>query len=291
MLKIFRFALLFTAATLLCSCAETGESSENIIDASVEFSENEFDVPDGLNYHDQFGHINPTENTTEETTEAVVTTKAVSGKNPPKPDYKVAECIDVPYLSQEKYPTGCELVSTAMLLSHYGYEIEPMQLIDEGYLKTASVEYKNGKLYGENPNEAFVGNPRYSTGYGCYSEAICKALKKYFENESCVVYTIDDTSLSDICEQYISVGEPVIIWASIDMMPLEKKEESTWIIEKTGKEFTWLTNEHCMVLVGYDDYYYYIHDPQRGAFTPYKRNDVEKRYDEMGRQAIAIVAW
>ncbi len=288
MFKIIRFALLLAAAAVLCSCAETGESSENTIDASVEFSENEFDAPDGLNYHDQFNHINPTENTTEET---AVTTKAISDKNVSEPDYKTAERIDVPYLSQEKYPTGCELVSTAMLLSYYGYEIEPMQLIDEGYLKTASVEYKNGKLYGGNPNEVFVGDPRMETGYGCYSEAICNALKKYLENESCVVYTIDNNSLSDICEKYISQGEPVIIWASIDMMPLEKKDESTWIVEKTGEEFTWLTNEHCMVLVGYDDYYYYIHDPLKGAFTPYKRSDVEKRYDEMGRQAVAVVAW
>jgi uncharacterized protein YvpB len=46
-----------------------------------------------------------------------------------------------------------------------------------------------------------------------------------------------------------------------------------------------------MVLVGYDDYYYYIHDPQRGAFTPYKRSDVDKRYEEMGRQAVAVIAW
>ncbi|MBR5513018.1 MAG: C39 family peptidase [Ruminococcus sp.] len=291
MKKLLIFAVAVTASALLFSCSDKGIKPDSTVDVSVEFSENEFDVPDNLDYRDQFDHINPTEKTTEEATEATVTTKAVSDENLPEPDYKSAVYVDVPYLSQEKYPTGCELVSTTMLLSYYGYEMEPMQLIDDGYLKTVPVEYKNGKRYGGNPNEVFVGNPRSSSGYGCYSEAICKALKKYLEDESCVVYTIDDMSLTDICDQYISVGEPVVMWASIDMMPLEKSAGSTWIVGKNGKEFTWLSNEHCMVLVGYDDYYYYIHDPQRGAFTPYKRSDVDKRYEEMGRQAVAVIAW
>lgn len=291
MKKLLIFAVAVTAAALLFSCSDKGIKPDSTVDVSVEFSENEFDVPDDLDYRDQFDHINPTENTTEEATEATVTTKVFSDKNPPKPDYKAAECIDVPYLSQEEYPTGCELVSTAMLLSYCGYEIEPMYLIEKGYLETASVEYKNGRLYGGNPNEVFVGNPELTTGYGCYSGAIVKALKKYFEDESAIAYQIEDTDLSELCESHIANGEPVIIWASIDMVSLEKKKESTWIIQKTGKEFTWLTNEHCMVLVGYDDYYYYIHDPQRGAFTPYKRSDVDKRYEEMGRQAVAVIAW
>lgn len=234
---------------------------------------------------------NSTEAETELQTEPPVTTKAASKKKTPDPDYKAAQYIDVPYLSQEKYPTGCELVSTAMMLSYYGIEIEPIQLIEKGYMNSVDVQRKDGVLYGGDPNEVFVGDPRKTTGYGCYSRAVGKCLEKLLENEFFDVYYLNDMPLAEICRQYIDFGQPVVIWASIDMKPLEKREESTWTIEETGEKFTWLSNEHCMVLVGYDEYYYYIHDPLKNAFTPYKRSTVEKRYEEMGSQAVAVISW
>lgn len=286
----------------------------------VDFSEIEFDGFDGYSgYQDYFDHTDisesddysdeiisdaeveqteaPTEEITENPTEpekAEKTEPAVTTEKPSKdvePAYKAAGCIEVPYKSQEKYPTGCELVSTSMLLSYYGFEIEPMQLIEDGYIKSVPVERKNGKLYGGDPNKVFVGDPKKTTGYGCYSETVKKCLEKFLKNEFFDVYSLKGMTLKDICSQYIDFNQPVIIWASIDMKPLEEKEETTWIIEETGEEFKWLSNEHCMVLVGYDDEYYYIHDPQRGAYTPYKRSDVEKRFKEMGSQAITIIQW
>lgn len=285
----------------------------------VDFSEIEFDGFDGYSgYQDYFDHTEisesddysdeiisdaeeQTETSTEETTENSTEPEedeknepAVTTETPSKdvePAYKTAGCIEVPYKSQEKYPTGCELVSTSMLLSYYGFEIEPMKLIEDGYIKSVPVERKNGKLYSGDPNEVFVGDPKKNTGYGCYSGAVKKCLEKYLQDEFYDVYSLEGMELKDICSQYIDFDQPVIIWASLDMKPLEEKKESTWIIEETGEEFRWLSNEHCMVLVGYDDEYFYIHDPQRGAYTPYKRSDVEKRFNEMGSQAVTIVSW
>ncbi len=272
----------------------------------VDFSEIEFDGFDGHSgYQDYFDHTEisesddysdeiisdaeeQTETSTEETTENS-TEPEEDEKN--EPAYKTAGCIEVPYKSQEKYPTGCELVSTSMLLSYYGFEIEPMKLIEDGYIKSVPVERKNGKLYSGDPNEVFVGDPKKNTGYGCYSGAVKKCLEKYLQDEFYDVYSLEGMELKDICSQYIDFDQPVIIWASIDMKPLEEKEESMWIIEETGEEFRWLSNEHCMVLVGYDDEYYYIHDPQKKAYTPYKRSDVEKRFMEMGSQAVTIIQW
>lgn len=295
MKKFIGFACILLSAAMFFSCNDTEEKKPQSIETSAEYEENDFEVPqDGLDKDNYLNFKNPDEKTTEAVTEnatEAVTTTAIDYENAPEPDYKKATYIDVPFMSQDDYPTGCELVSTSMVLSYYGYDLEPIKIIEDGYLKTVNVEYKDGKPYGGNPNEVFIGDPRNSGGYGCYSGAIVKALKKYFENESALAYTLDDKDLSEICENFIANGEPVIIWASIDMEPLEKSENYDWIIEKTGKEFTWLANEHCMVLVGYDDYYYYIHDPQKGEFTPYKRCDVEKRYDEMGRQAVAVTAW
>ena len=235
---------------------------------------------------------NHTESETKAQTEPSVTTEIASKESATNPDYNnSADFINVPFLSQEKCPQGCELVSIAMILAYYGIEIEPIQLIEEGYMEFVAVERRGGILYGGDPNKVFIGDPRGDTGYGCYSGAVGKCLEKFLEYDFFDVHYLNDMSLKDICSQYIDFGQPVIIWASVDMEPLEEREYCVWTIEETGEQFGWISNEHCMVLVGYDDEYYYVHDPRKDAFTPYKRSIVEKRYEEMGSQAVTVVSW
>lgn len=226
--------------------------------------------------------VNPIEDSTEDIAE-----------NPeiPTPDYKAAKCIDVPYRSQEDFPTGCELVSTSMLLGYYGFEIDPGELIDGGYVAAAEFEKIGDKIYGGDPNYVYIGNPRNETGFGCYSGAISDGLAKFLENEYFDSYYLTGMSMNDICSQYIDFGEPVLIWGSINMEPLYYMDGASWIIKDSGEKFTWLSNEHCMVLVGYDDYYYYIHDPLKSAYTPYERELVDMRFAEMGYQAVTIRPW
>lgn len=202
-------------------------------------------------------------------------------------------CIDVPYISQRgEYPTGCELVSASMLLKFYGFEISAGELIEKGYIKHTELEYddKEDKIYCADPNNAFIGNPLDESGYGCYSNALRKGLAKYLKNECFDAVDLSEISLDDLCMEYIDFGEPVLIWASINMIPTKENEKS-WIIKETGKEFRWLANEHCLVLVGYDDEYYYFNDPLKGSAVPYEREIVEQRYKELGFQAITIRPW
>lgn len=209
----------------------------------------------------------------------------------PKPDRKAAGCIEVPYRSQDDLPTGCELVSTSMLLKFYGFETEPLDLIDDGYVLKSEFEKDGSKIYGGDPNYAFIGDPKSKSGYGCYSGAIYDGLCRFLENDFYDTYYLSGMSLNDICNQYIDFGEPVVIWGSIGMGTLYYDDSSSWVIKDTGEEFSWLSNEHCMVLVGYDDYYYYIHDPLKGAYTPYERELADMRFAEMGYQAVTIRPW
>lgn len=294
MKKFIGIACLIMASLMFISCNDAEKKSPLTTEVSMKYEENDFELP-----HDDMGKDDypdfketqkvTTEATTEEATKAAVTT-TISYENAPEPDYKKAVYIDVPYLSQEEFPTGCELVSASMLLAHYGYNLEPDKIIGDGYLKTYNTYYRDGKRYGEDPHEYFIGGPQFENGFGCYSGAIVKALKEYLKNEPYVPYEIEDADLSEICENYIDEGEPVIIWASIDMKPFEPEDNSSWIIEGTEDEFTWLAKEHCLLLVGYDDYYYYLHDPLNESFAPYIRCDVEERYNEIGRQAVALSA-
>ncbi|MDE5764327.1 MAG: C39 family peptidase, partial [Ruminococcus sp.] len=221
------------------------------------------------------------------------TSKTLETKDLPAPDYKKAGCIDVPYVSQADYPTGCELVSASMLLGYYGLKVTAGELIDGGYIKTAEfrTDPKDKKFYGGDPNFTYIGNPRSSGGYGCYSNTIREMFENYLQDKYFDIYYLTGTSLDELCSLYIDFGQPVMIWASISMEPLHFAESSSWFIEGSDEKFTWLANEHCLVLVGYDEYYYYIHDPLRGAYTAYRRELVDMRYSEMGNQAVTIIPW
>lgn len=200
-------------------------------------------------------------------------------------------CIDVPYISQnEEYPTGCELVSASMLLSFYGFDITAGEFIDKGYIKQADLEYSENRIYCADPNEAFIGNPRTESGYGCYAPALLSGLKKYLEDEYFDVVNLSEISLHDLCMEYIDFGEPVIVWASINMSQTVVAENA-WTIRETGEKFNWISNEHCLVLVGYDDENYYFNDPQKDAAVPYKKETAEKHYKELGSQAITVRPW
>lgn len=219
---------------------------------------------------------------TETTTTTTTTTKTVN---------EDLVLIDVPYISQkDEYPTGCELVSASMLLKYYGFDITAGEFIDNGYIEKKEPEKDSDKIYCADPNKFFIGDPRTESGYGCYAPALVDALKKYLDGKFCDAVNLSGMSLNDLCMEYIDLDEPVIIWASTDMKPTEKKEEK-WIIKETGKEFNWISNEHCLVLVGYDNYYYYFNDPQNGCAVTYRKSDVEARYNELGKQAVIVRLW
>ena len=63
--------------------------------------------------------------------------------------------LDVPYIDQNvKYPTGCESVSTVMLLQYLGYKISVDEFI-ENYLEQDTFEQRRGEQYGPDPRKIF----------------------------------------------------------------------------------------------------------------------------------------
>ena len=57
---------------------------------------------------------------------------------------------------------------------------------------------------------------------------------------------------------------------------------------KDGDTCEWLANEHCMLLVGYDKDYYYLHEPLASKYTAYEKQIFEERFAQMGRCAVVI---
>ena len=193
--------------------------------------------------------------------------------------------LDVSHMDQGNYPTGCESVSAVMLMNYYGIRVDAGTFIDT-YLEKGECYEQDGQIYAPDPNEAFVGDPYTSWGFGVYAPAIAEAM------EQCLPagYTLVNetgTSLKELCSIYLDLGHPVLVWATISMVATS--EGPTWNVTGTDRTFTWINNEHCLVLVGYDDVYYYFNDPlDYDAPTAYPRTLVEQRYEEMGMQALAI---
>lgn len=194
------------------------------------------------------------------------------------------EVIPVPLISQKAcgYRTGCELVSGTMVLNYYGQEVTP-QDVYEVIAKVPSPI--NAEGIGMDPRLYFIGNPEGTDGYGCYAEPLLEAMNELFHGERHVV-NISGTELADIEEIYLNQGTPVILWATIHMT--EPEQGNVWRLEN-GTDFQWIAGEHCLVLVGADENYYYFNDPDHeGEVVGYERTIVEQRYQQLGSQAIIV---
>lgn len=231
---------------------------------------------------------------TETTTENNVTQTTTRKNGNVKKSVSEKVVIDVPYYSQKDYPTGCELVSMSMVLAFHGFDIKAGDIIKKGYLDSAEVYTKKSVKYSGDPNKVFIGNPHKNSGYGCMSGAIILALQRYLAPQKHKLdkkYEITDIGgmpLDEICENYIDNGIPVIVWCSIDMKPTFTNLRNSWIIENTGERYIWKSNEHCLVLVGYDDENYYFNDPLVKKNTKYMKRLAERRYGEMDMQAVVV---
>lgn len=194
--------------------------------------------------------------------------------------------IKAPYIDQSvKYPTGCESVSTVMLLQYLGYEITVDEFIENNLLKQG-FEEKDGQLYGPDPRKCFVGSPYDPDSYGCYAPVICEALKQTAGEEYDIVNETG-ARIEDLITRYIDNDMPVIFWACINMR--EPIQGPCWKLHETGEEFTWISNEHCMLLVGYDNENYYFNDPyENNGVIAYPKETVADRYQAQHAQAVGV---
>lgn len=196
--------------------------------------------------------------------------------------------LEVPYIDQSiKYPTGCESVSAVMLLRYLGYDISVDDFIRD-YLECRDMEVRNGVLYGPDPEKFFCGSPYDPDSFGCYAPVLMKALKKAagdrydFVNET-------GTSVEELLHKYIDCGMPVVFWACINM----RKEiiGPEWKLLDSNETFTWISNEHCMLLVGYDEDGYYFNDPyDDNGVVRYSRETVKQRHKAQYEMAIGVLA-
>ena len=114
--------------------------------------------------------------TTKKVATTTKTTTAATTQTSTNPKSSNRVVLDVKNIQQKpELPKGSEISATTMLLNYYGINVNKMELVN--YLETEELP-KNSK--GPDPWAVFVGNPKLTTGYGCYSPVIKFTLINYF---------------------------------------------------------------------------------------------------------------
>lgn len=190
--------------------------------------------------------------------------------------------IDVPLISQKDagYQTGCELVSAAMVLNYYEIPVTAQEVYE-----VIEKSKGNSERLAEDPNACFIGDPVTAHGFGCYVYPLVNAMNQLIGDDWRAV-NVSDSELDYLEENYLNRGTPVIIWATINMS--EPQKGDSWTLQN-GKTFEWISGEHCLVLVGADEKYYYFNDPNHeDEVIGYDKKVVKERYEQLGKQAIII---
>lgn len=200
----------------------------------------------------------------------------------------------VPIIAQNELRAACETYACTMLLNYYNFSIDEFEFA-QNYLITYPVTYgEDGNLYGPDMNAAFAGD--VYTGWGVNAPAMAKSMNKYLETQKTDkrAQALSNVKLDDICKNYIDNDIPAMVWVTTYMQ--EPYVKSTWIVDyvdenskvKIGDTVSWLQNEHCMVLVGYDEDNYYFNDSVAEKVTVAKKAVAEERYSQVGKQAIVL---
>lgn len=195
------------------------------------------------------------------------------------PDSFVLEDFNT-VLQEPELPTGCEITSLAEVLNYHGFNIDKEELCDN----FMPVDY-NGAV---TMNQAYIGDPRSTNGFGCYSPVIVKSAYEYFESIDSPCYAVDlsGTDFRDLFYQ-ICQGRPVIVWAT---MYLTESDffDYLWTSEN-GEDMSFNYYQHCMAIYGYDlnEGIVYAGDPLVGN-TTYSIDSFERIYDIMHKQAVVI---
>lgn len=193
--------------------------------------------------------------------------------------------VAIPPLSQyPTYPSGCESVTAVMALNAVGISIGAEEFIAD-YLPCDDGFYEaDGLLYGPDPYAVFIGDPRRTDSYGCMAPVIEQALQSCVGEAESVTNTTGET-LSALCRNYIDNGTPVILWATMEMRPVGSGR--MWFLSD-GRQFTWPSGEHCLLLVGYNESEYFFNDPRHGAVVAYDKRSVEVAYASLGKQSLVV---
>ena len=199
-----------------------------------------------------------------------------------------AQIADFPIINQmPELPTGCEITALTMALNYYGYPVDKTVMASE-YLPTASADRyygTDGRMYGTDMNEYFIGDPFAEGGIICGTGAIVTAADRYLSDEGSSLRALDVTGSSpEELYERVRQGQPVVVWVTISMA--DRGSTEGWYTEN-GDYVDWSTNDHGAVLIGYTETTVTIADPISGRME-YDREQFEEVFASRGSQCVVL---
>ena len=185
----------------------------------------------------------------------------------------------VPTINQyPNYPTGCESIALTILLRYYGVNVSADTIISS--LKKGDIPYyDNNVRYGGNPEIEFIGSPYSYDSYGVYNGPIADVANQFKAGA-----TVRSGMPFDEVLNLVKNNVPVIVWTSMNLaVPYVT---NSWIYKPTGETINWKSQEHAVVLIGYNNDNVIISDPLRGSIRYQSRSVFESRYNYYGKRAV-----
>ena len=143
----------------------------------------------------------------------------------------------------------------------------------------------DGRLYGTDLNEYFIGDPFTEDGVICGTGAIVTAADAYLESVGSSMRAADLTgSRPEELYRRVSEDQPVVVWVTISMA--DRGETEGWYTED-GEYVDWSRNDHGAVLIGYSGTTVTIADPISGQIE-YDRQQFEEVFADRGNRCVVI---
>lgn len=266
--------------------------------------------------------ISPSTSTTTSTT-TTATKAAVAAPLPEAASIAVTPIEQLPEL-----PTGCEVTTLTTLLQYLGYDVEKTTLADRflpcaapgeaafwesfigspysetGYGCYAPVIVTTARAFLQSRGSSYEVKNLTGTKFDQLLSYVAEGTPvmvwtsmSQVDLQLCYAYTIRD---------YAAIAET--LWMPEESAAAMKKLKFSWdgmseaepwtirrmrsrLTEATpyGVELSWLVNEHCVLLTGYDEWNVTVCDPLKGVVT-YERERFAEIYEELFRQAVIIQA-
>lgn len=189
--------------------------------------------------------------------------------------------LDVPLLNQMDYPVlynGCEVTSLTMILQYNNVSVSKNDVA--AWLPSVPIIYENG-LRG-NPNDGFVGDiTGHDYGFSVYHGPIAALASNFVSSDR--IKDITGSSFDAVIDA-LNHGYPVWTITSTSYAPVDDME--VW--QTPSGEVNVSYNEHSVVVVGYDDNYFYVNDPYGKKNQPVEKNSFIASWEQFGSQAIYI---
>ncbi|MDE6788815.1 MAG: C39 family peptidase, partial [Ruminococcus sp.] len=183
-------------------------------------------------------------------------------------------------MQEPELPTGCEITALTQTMNYYGFDVDKVELCDV----FMSIDHDGYYTM----NEAYLGDPHATNGFGCNAPVIVSTANDYFEYIGSDWYAVDLTgiSLEEVFYQ-VEQGRPVVIWTTIG----QRETHAEFQFELgCGEDFYFNPFQHCTTIYGYDYSKGTVHiaDPLVGN-TEYDMERFGRIYEVMESQAVILV--